>query len=385
MKKIFYHHIPKTGGQTLATRLASAFPLGRASIMGADLNYPGGIDELRRLLDGNDFVERHVNGPVLERFEGIDIVVTVREPVSQIVSNYLHILREPASSLHRPATLLSPPTFFRQFGDLLRNHQTRYFIGAYRDLHPDIERLVNWTSVMLDCLGRPRWIVPSEAIDEFCTIWQLETGRAMAVPSEYRNVAEGEFANRKTLEKMVSETPDLYAIDLLLWQAAKAHYCEYRRQAFDRSISSIPYANNWNHVWSELGCGIWLGIGWHQPQSTSIGIEYWAGPERLSEIHFKRGTSLRYMAFSVVVFCGVSESDIIFLANDGRELSLIWSRKSDNEVEYVVDLDGMEQQGAVIMRVPEVWSPVMVDETSDDVSRRSVATTRWRLLPDQPS
>jgi hypothetical protein len=35
---IFYLHVPKTGGQSLAARLASAFPAGRADIMGAELS-----------------------------------------------------------------------------------------------------------------------------------------------------------------------------------------------------------------------------------------------------------------------------------------------------------------------------------------------------------
>lgn len=38
MRKILYHHIPKTGGQSLALRLASAFALGRSSYMAGDLN-----------------------------------------------------------------------------------------------------------------------------------------------------------------------------------------------------------------------------------------------------------------------------------------------------------------------------------------------------------
>ena len=37
---MFYLHIPKTGGQTLARRLASAFPPGRAHLQEGQFTYP---------------------------------------------------------------------------------------------------------------------------------------------------------------------------------------------------------------------------------------------------------------------------------------------------------------------------------------------------------
>lgn len=384
MNRVFYQHIPKTGGQTLATRMASAYPVDRSSILGPDLNFPDGVEHLRALLDMNDFIERHVNGPVLGEFDDLDILVTVREPVKQIVSNYLHILREPLSLLHRPAKILSPQYFFKQYGDLLANHQTRYFISGYRDLHPDIERIVTWTSIMFGCLDRVRWFVPSEAIDEFCTLWQLETSLPMMLAHENVNVAGSAMTQREELEDIVAAMPELYSTDLLFWQIAGQRYDDYKRHVLAKFTN--PYPDNWSHAWKEEGvCGIWLVRGWHQPQRCSYGLSYWGGPERVSEIRIKRDESHRYLVFSVIVYCGIHEQDILLITKDGRSLNLVFRRIDDQEVVYVAELDGVAAEDEILwFKVPEVWSAVMVAPESTDVSRRSVATCRWALAKTPP-
>src|SRR5229473_3232141 len=63
---IFFLHIPKTGGQTLAVRLASAFALNRIHILKDDLHYPADNEVFSRLVESRDFVESHVFGSVLE-------------------------------------------------------------------------------------------------------------------------------------------------------------------------------------------------------------------------------------------------------------------------------------------------------------------------------
>jgi len=383
MRKIVYQHIPKTGGQTLATRLASAFPLGRSSIMGADLHYPQGVSALHDLLARYDFVERHINGPVLAELRDVDILVTVRDPVKQIVSNYLHIAREPASPLHRPVKILPPERFFREYGDLLANHQTRYFIVGHRDLHPDLDRLVNWLKVMLECLERVRWFVPTEAIDEFCMLWQIETSQRMFLADMSMNVAEAAGEQRLALENIVRNMPELYGIDLLLWQIARQRYSEYRRAVLDRAYGNAC-SNNWGRVWSAGELGIWLGRGWHPPQETPFGLTYWAGPDRLSEMRFKRDDQYCYLCFSLIVFCGVYEENVIFVSPQGVNVPARFSRINEQEVIYVVDLKQLPYEGLLMVKVPEVWSPAMVSLESNNTRRQSVAACRWKLVEHPP-
>lgn len=381
---ILYHHIPKTGGQSLATRMASAFPINRSSIMGPDMVYPDGVARLQTLLDTNDFIECHINGPVLSKFQELDILVTVREPVSQIVSYYLHITREPASPLHRAAKLLSPQTFFKQFGDLLANNQTRYFINALFDCHHDIERLTTWTSHMLNCLDRARWFVPTESIDEFCMLWQLETRRTMMLAKERINIAPVSRGQRKELESIVVGMPELYSIDLLFWQTARQRYDDYKRRVLSQSIAD-PYPDNWGRVWSDGPNWIWIGRGWHRPQLIKGEYEFWAGPERLSEIRFRRDATHRYLVFSISVFCGVSASDIIFITADGQVMMPVYRETNDKkEFVFLLDLEKLGRENVIWLRVPEVWSPIMVDQESTDTSRKSVAIINWKLLASAP-
>lgn len=381
--RIFYLHIEKTGGQTLATRIASAFPIGKSSIIGPGLHYPDGVEILKSLFCENEFVERHVYGPVLRDFTDVDILVTVRDPIKQIVSNYLHIMREPRSILYRPAKLLSPQLFFSGFGDLLANHQVRSFITAFRDLHPDIERLNTWTAALFDHPDRVRWFVPTEAIDEFCMLWQLETGRLMLLPSKRANIAEASASQREELESIVARMPELYSIDLLFWQIVKERFDSYKREVL-RSCVKNCCPDNWGHAWSDGDAGIWLGRGWHQPQLLSDGrYAWWAGPERLSEIYVKRKASHRWLTFSGIVYCGVFEHDIIFVA-EGRVLAPVFHRINDAEVIYAVDLGNLGEETLLVMRVPEVWSPSMVDNDTMDTSRKSVAICNWKLSSVSP-
>lgn len=59
---MFYLHIPKTGGQTLARRLASAFPPGRAHLQEGQFTYPADCAALGECLSAHDFVEAHLTG-----------------------------------------------------------------------------------------------------------------------------------------------------------------------------------------------------------------------------------------------------------------------------------------------------------------------------------
>ena len=187
---IFYLHIPKTGGQTLATRLASAFPVGKASILTDDLVFPAGCITLHQLLERMHFVERHVSGPVLKEPLAADILTTIREPVAQIASHYLHISREPAHALHRAAHLLSPKAFFTNFGDFLANHQSRYLSSAFLDEDVDLDPLVSLARKTIQLTDRIRWWVPTEAIDEFTVLWTIEMKKHLPGAQAVRNTHE---------------------------------------------------------------------------------------------------------------------------------------------------------------------------------------------------
>ena len=128
---LFYLHIPKTGGQTLATRLASAYLPTRVHILKQDFNFPHGAEQLRNLAESTEFVEGHVAGEVLSSQQGLRILTTVREPIEQIISSFRHIRREPENILHRPANELEFELFFKTFSDNFMNVQTTYLVRSF--------------------------------------------------------------------------------------------------------------------------------------------------------------------------------------------------------------------------------------------------------------
>ena len=233
--KIFYLHIPKTGGQTLATRLASAFPIGRSDIMGSDLRYPDGVDQLKSLMEKNDFVERHLAGPVLKDIHAFDLLATVREPVSQIVSNYFHICNEPQNMLYRPASFLSPREFFDKYGDILGNNQSRYLVSYFFDQVITPEPLLTYSRLLWDALDRIRWIVPTESIDEYIALWSIEMGRHVPNPSIMINVTNKD-ARFEELFQIVHAKPHLYSLDLLLWELVRDRFLSYKKGVLRAAI-----------------------------------------------------------------------------------------------------------------------------------------------------
>lgn len=348
-----------------------------------DLSFPEGREKLRDLLTKKDFVEAHINGPVLDGFDELDVLVTVRDPIAQIVSNYLHILREPANTLHRVAHLLSPEQFFDQYGDFFCNHQTRYFVSAFRDVGIDTRQVVGMTMLMLDCLEYVKWLVPTESIDDFCFLWQVENQRVMSHQDLRTNVAETERGEKDQLARIVSKRPELYSVDLLLWQAARDRFLAYKKR-MSKLVFSDASTNNWGRVWSEGTSAILLGEGWHQPYFTDHGVEYWAGPQNFSEVQIKRAASQRWLMFTVHVFHRVADDEVRFHKTDGTPLPMQFRRINNQQVTYAIDLDGLSESDVAHLRVPEVWSPAMVDHRLSDVARRSVATSNWHLASAAP-
>src|SRR5262245_55343969 len=123
---LFFLHIPKTGGQTLATRLASAFLPERVHILKEDLRFPQDVALLKDLSGTRDFVESHVVGPILAENHNWQLLTVVRNPIDRLISSYRHILREPRDKLHRAAHQMKPLAFFKNYTDLLFNRQIRH-------------------------------------------------------------------------------------------------------------------------------------------------------------------------------------------------------------------------------------------------------------------
>lgn len=383
--KVFYLHIPKTGGQTLATRIASAFPIGRSDIIGSRVEMPNGLKTLNQLFINFDFVEKHVRGSVLNGERSFSVLSTFREPTEQIVSNYLHIKREPRNYLYRPANELPPEVFFRKFGDILGDFQTKRLFEAFNDEKYRLNNTKYAINSMFSSLDMIRWVVPTEFIDDFVDIWAIENRRYVPARDAVVNVANRDD-KYSDLISIVSEMPCLYSLDLVLWIEAKVRYSDYRAKVFESVLGDVDN-NNLSLAYSNHGDSIWLQSGWYSPMfGDGVGLAWWSGPDCFSEIRFKRTNNSRYLHFSIVVFCGVAFSEIVVL-NEDRQSKLVayWKQIGESRWDVWVDLVDLADVGLFFIWVPEVWSPAMVNKDSNDFTRQGIATCDWDIVNDLPN
>jgi hypothetical protein len=378
---IFYLHIPKTGGQTLGSRMATAFPRGRAINMLRDFAYPNDSAELDKIATDYDFVEAHIAGPALEKERGFDYLCTVRSPIEAIISEYNHIRREPQNIFYRPATLLSPDDFFLNYGDCFENNQSKIMIGAL--LTPSGRDLINDESDWLEqnlkpSIDRITWLVPTEKIDDFTLLWQIESGRRIAQSTLNYNVAVPSPDNDR-LRQILYKRPELYAVDMQLWLKAQKRYADWRGNILSARGIAAKVSESQN-VFSEQGASLHLLDGWHAPERRTDGEwQHWAGPTRTSRISFAKPAGKASLEFRVICFYGVTPQDIEFFDETGSSLATKREPAEVGTYRYSVELPE-STQGQVIMRVPDVRSAIQLSDIRD-VKRQSVATELWRIKP----
>ena len=388
MNTIFYVHIPKTGGQTLALRLASSFPADKVDILGSDLEFPRDVALFASLVEGKSFIERHCHGALLSAVRDVDVLTTIRDPVSQMASRYLHILREPRHELHRAARSVSMRTFFSKFGDLLSNFQTGVLLTAFYEWKHrcgiDWALPRTWSDKLDDALDRVRWVVPTESIDDFVTLWQLEVRRPVPYSSEVANVAERDSRYGELID-VCREASERYFVDLLLWHVARKRFTDYRERIL-RTLIPVTGVDDASRSYWNGAAGIWLLKGWHPPTvGEKLGRHWWAGPTLQSEVAFVRSTGDRFLVFSIGVLCGISPGDIWAASCDRKQRLPLAIEPSDGGWRCWIDLSAQALEGHILLCVPRVLAPLIVDPASDDPRRMSFAAHDWGFAENCPA
>lgn len=393
---MFYLHIPKTGGQTLARRLASAFPPGHAHLQVGQFTYPGDQDGFGECLAAHDFVEAHVTGQLLHGREIEDLLVTVREPVAQIMSNFRHIRRESFRPLSRAARELDPGQFFDHFGDFFADFQTRYLLSCFMPLGIEEQRQGFWRIAarqLPEVLGKVRWLVPTDRIDGFVPLWEAETGRRAAERTFATNHAPPDDLDLAALEAAIRARPVLFAVDNVLYHYACARHAEWkasveqRRAPWDypanasRVFHSSSSAGRNGTTGGQRG-GIWLRRGWYPAEETPLGPGNWAGPSRRSDITVRRAAGQDRLVFDVAVVNGIAFTDIAaFLVPDFTDLPVTQTEVARGHWRYRVDLTGLPETSEIALMVPDCYAPINVFAEGEHgkLVRRSFLATGWAL------
>ncbi|MBI1401984.1 MAG: hypothetical protein GC147_02060 [Porphyrobacter sp.] len=381
---MFYLHIPKTGGQTLARRLASAFPPGRSHLQVGQFTYPADCAAFTDCLAEHDFVEAHVTGQLLEDRPVEDLLVTVREPVAQIISNFRHIRREPDRRLSRAARELDPGAFFDHFGDFFTNFQTRYLLSAFLPLGIEEQRRGYWPTAahhLPKVLDKIRWLLPTDRIDAFVPLWEAETGRRAAERGFATNHAPADDVDLGALEAAIRARPGLFALDSVLYQYACARHAEWVA-AVQQQVAPWDYPSNASRVFHDEGGGVWLRSGWYPSEETAIGPGNWAGPSRRSDVAVKRGPGQDALVFDVIVINGITFDDITAYTAEGFEpLPIRREEVSRDRWRYRVDLSALPDSCSVALMVPNCFAAINVFGDGEDagLERRSFLAAGWGL------
>lgn len=380
---IFYLRIPKTGSETLSSRMASAFLPEETHVLSLELR-TWDEDRVKELQRGKRFVDAHVarGGGALANIRDCDFLCTVREPVEQLVSLYRHIRREPASALHRAARTLSAGALFDNFADFFANYQTAYLVLAFEPLEARMERdgpVRTLAAALPRVVDRLRWLVPTEKIDEFVSLWPIQSG--IVIPNRHasRNRAPEDGGVGDDARAAIAARPHLTSLDASLWASAREHFAAWRQEVLDKATpwsfpkdSRLAYRNG--------DSGVWLRDNWRDPLFSGDVKQWWAGPGQLSRVAFRRSVNERFLHFDVVVVSGLNRVDIQALNPETlRPLPLQYESRGPDCVRIYAPLDTFGPAGEIFISVPIVMAGILSTRDDNSLVRQSFASQEWGL------
>ena len=385
-RRIYYLHIPKTGGQTLGTRLASAFPRDRSWVLQDDLRSQA---QFKKLFQDHDFVEGHAASGLLKRADPkIDILCTVRHPIAHVRSLFHHILRDSRLRLHPPAKALGFRGFAEHYADVLFNQQSKTLVEAMEGRDHQYYRAIRdvWLLERLaHAIKRVSWLVPTEQIDDFCRWWPLENGRTTLPEALRINVAPATDKNDE-IEAYAREHPERFGLDFSLWQIANQQYAAWRSMVLqkatpqpDTSLPSCSFAD------SDRGA-IWMLDGWYPRGVRGDGVaEWWAGPAEVSRILVRRSPGIDRLRFEIPAMIRLKHEQFhVFAGESTKRLpARVVPIEEGPLSEMVVELpQELGESFQLLIQIPRIASLLEIDPLAGDGKRRSFASQNWMLSRD---
>lgn len=387
---IFHLHIPKTGGQSFGQRLAAGVAPGRAWYMKGDITSRDSelVDRLAKTMA---VISAHPETGVLEHESRFAFAALVRDPVEQIVSNYLHVLRDPANEFHQLFTNLPAARAVELSRGVFANFQTRslvtsFFSFAPSDMLLDEERFL--TARLLDAADRLEWLAPTEALDELCILMALQTGHDFTRQRGVVNGGDnGTDPRAADLRELLRERPELYALDLLLHQEARRRLGELRTAVLRSARAPAPLSWQPGMIHAAEGESIQALEGWWQPfnEIAGWGLELRAGPGLASRLRLRRRAASRWLCFDIAFVAGIKPEELRFIDAQRARMLPFRVLGQGKTVSVAIDLSETAAETEIVMRAPRIYPLARFDgcwRGSDILV--SLSTGRWRFIPDLP-
>lgn len=384
LRQIFHLHVPKTGGQTLGYRLTSSLPPELSHYFNGDLDAEG-IEALVR--DGRKLViSAHVSGPALAEVDDLDVVSVLRQPIDQIVSNYLHVRREVNHPLHALSHSVPYAELFDLVPEWFFNHQSAYVVGAINKIS-GLDLLtprVRWiASRLFDSLDRLTWLGVTDKLDDFARMVSMESGVPLG-PNVRINVApDRDETLVADLRGWLAGAADRFSLDLMAYEEACLRQARLRKSIAEEAMAAVPrgrLVEDARHlVVSENAFEARLISGWFGPRpNTAWRREYPAGPDLISTIHFSGAAQGASLAFDIAYVAGMHIREIQFLDEDtGKSLAVdIGTEESFHSVSIPL----WAPEGRIAVVCPRAFPRAVFTKNMNDIEKITFSAGRWRYV-----
>jgi hypothetical protein len=281
---------------------------------------------------------------------------------------------------------MTPLAFLKNYEDTLRNGQITTLVEALFSC-PDHamaeDKYQRWLLQNFNlAIDQIDFLVPFERIDEFMTLWSAQTGRWVPQAHQILNEAPPDNVDIHAIRNVIQELPQLYSLDVELWRVAQSWFSSYREKVLSRFTRTTEPQNSSVAFFDESNRNaVLLTRGWYPPLCHSNGRkEWWAGPQRASEIEVRRNFHSGRLTFEITVVIGIDLKDVIFLSkNTGKRLNVEMAAMNEGTTSVHVDIGELGEDDPIVVVVPKVYSPIQIHEHDNDPTRRSFAATGWCL------
>lgn len=166
MAALFYFHVPKTAGTSITDEIRQHFVESQILTENGNLTVPFLQAYGKQRLRDVGFIHGHPGVGAAAYLEGnADAVTLLRNPVDQVISNYLHLVRGVPQPWHRAANALGFRDFLRAYPEFLVFQTLSLAKGLGLEVPP--ERVYDTLPQVLRYLESTTLLGTVEQIDEF--------------------------------------------------------------------------------------------------------------------------------------------------------------------------------------------------------------------------